>query len=66
MNSINNRCEPQRRNCASGKRFVKNTAPKIIINDTVEYFFLNCSRHFGRPNCSFRVLFDKIASVYII
>ena len=46
MNSINNSCEPPRRNCAGGKGFVKNTAPKIIINDTVEYFFLKLQSAF--------------------
>ena len=43
--------------------------PKIIVNSTINLLFLNCSRHFGNFKLrygSFRVLFDKIASVYLI
>ena len=41
--------------------------PKIIIYDTLDLFFLNCNQHFGSlisNRNSFRVLFDKIDSVY--
>jgi len=37
------------------------SVPKIIINNTIKLFFLNYNRH-----NSFRVLFDKIASVHFI
>ena len=46
----------------------KESVPKIIINDTVNLFFLTAigvlliSNH----NNSFRVLLDKIASVYFV
>jgi len=40
------------------------SVPKIIINDTI-IFFLNCILVISNNN-SFRVLFDKIASMYFI
>jgi len=43
------------------------SVPKIVINDE-NLFFLNCNQHFGnlKNHNSFRVPFDKIASVYFI
>jgi len=41
------------------------SVPKIMINDTVKFFFLNCNQHFGNFN-SFQVLFDIITSVFFI
>ena len=40
------------------------SVPKIMINDTVKFFFLNCNQHFGNFN-SFQVLFDIITSVFL-
>jgi len=40
------------------------SAPKITINNTINLFFLNCNQHLGNLNNSFRVLFDKIVSVW--
>jgi len=45
----------------------KESVPKIILSNTINLFFLNCNQHFANSNHnSFRVLFNKIASLYFI